>query len=270
MHKKQHICITGGSSGIGLSLALAYASKGNDMSILGRDEKKLKHAIATCKAAATMPSQRIQGYSVDVAKTTHVHEIAKQIEYEIGTPDLIILSAGICYSKRFIDDSEDSFETLMKTNVFGSRAFAKAFLPDMQKRRSGQICFVSSLAGIIPVYGYSTYSASKFALIGLAGALRQELTEYNIGVSVLCPPEVDTPLIAEEAKSILPQTRFLKDVGGTLDVKTVTKAAQKGIADNRFLIIPGVKAKFTYLQARLAPRLSAWITQKLISFASRS
>ncbi len=266
----KHVLVTGGSSGIGLDLAQAYASLGWSVTIVARDQKKIDDAIIRCQQISSLPRSQIRGYSIDINNSENVAAFAKTTSLEIGTPDLIILSAGICYSKRFIDDSEDSFETLMKTNVFGSRTFVKAFLPDMQKRRSGQICFVSSLAGIIPVYGYSTYSASKFALIGLAGALRQELTEYNIGVSVLCPPEVDTPLIAEEAKSILPQTRFLKDVGGTLDVKTVTKAAQKGIANNRFLIIPGVKAKFTYLQARLAPRLSAWITQKLINFASRS
>lgn len=266
----KHVLVTGGSSGIGLDLAKAYAHHGWSVTIVARDQEKIDDAIFGCQQISRLPRSQIRGYSIDISNSENVAAFAKTASLEIGTPDLIILSAGMCYSKRFIDDSEDSFESLMKTNVFGSRSFVKAFLPNMQKRRSGQICFVSSLAGIIPVYGYSTYSASKFALIGLAGALRQELTEYNIGVSVLCPPEVDTPLIAEEAKSILPQTRFLKDVGGTLDVKTVTKAAQKGIANNRFLIIPGVKAKFTYLQARLAPRLSAWITQKLINFASRS
>ena len=73
--------------------------------------------------------------------------------------------------------------------------------------------------GIISTYGYSAYGASKLAVVG---ALRNELYQHGIGVSVLCPPVVDTPMVAKESDHILPETRFVKDLGGLLSVEAVT------------------------------------------------
>ena len=268
--ESEHLVITGGSSGIGLDLALAYAASGWSISIVARDEQRLQQAVEACEQRAVSPTQRFYAYSLDVSNPAELESLSQQIEATSGTPDLVIMSAGICYSKRFIDDSDASFEQVFLTNVMGSRAIANAFLPGMIAKQKGQLCFVSSMAGLVPVYGYSAYNTSKFALLGMAGALRQELYEYNISVSVLCPPEVDTPLIAEEAKHILPQTRLLKNVGGTLTVDAVTRSTIRGLKKKRFLILPGFMAKLTHFQARLAPRLSAWVTQQLVNRATSS
>ena len=103
----------------------------------------------------------------------------------------------------------------------------------------------------------------------MAGALRQEMHEHGVGVSVLCPPEVDTPMVAKESENILPQTRFIKDIGGTLNVKTVTHAAIKGINKNRFIIVPGLMAKISYAQARFMPGIFGWFMQLLVNYSSK-
>jgi len=127
-------------------------------------------------------------FPVDVTDKAKSTSIVIEIKKQVADPNLLILSAGIVASERFIEQNDDGFDAIIQTNVMGSRAVARAFLPDMIDRKSGQICFISSLGGIISTYGYSAYSASKFAVIGMAGCMRQELAEYNIGVSVVVRP----------------------------------------------------------------------------------
>lgn len=260
----RNILITGGSSGIGLDLAKAYVKQGANVMLLARNQSRLEDAVAACKALCLSADQKVMAFSVDVSDSEAFNHSVNDIKDQIGTLDLIILSAGIVQSVKFMEQSEQDFNDIMYTNVAGSRIVAKAFLPDMITQGKGQVCFVSSLGGLIATYGYSAYSASKFAVIGMAGALRQELYSSGIGVSVLCPPEVDTPMVAKEASHILPETRFVKDIGGLLNTATVTKAAIKGINKNKFIIVPGFKGKASYLLARYIPNIFGWAIQKLI------
>jgi 3-dehydrosphinganine reductase len=258
------VVITGASSGMGLDFAKTYAKQGANVILLARNQTRLDNAVRECKNCADNAEQRILAFSVDVTDKEQLTACVKELKATVSVPDVLILSAGIVASVRFVEQTEQDFENILKTNVMGSRAVVQAFLPEMMANRQGNICFISSLGGLIPAYGYSGYSASKFALVGMAGAMRQELTEYNIGVSVVCPPEVDTPMVEKEAESILPQTRFIKDLGGTLSVEAVTQSVLKGIAKNRFMIIPGVMAKLSYWNARMFPRTFAAIMNLLI------
>jgi 3-dehydrosphinganine reductase len=264
------VVITGGSSGIGLDIARAYTKQGANIILLARNQLRLDEAINECKNLAKSNQQYILAFSIDVTNKAQLANAVSDIKQQVGCPDLLVLSAGIVASERFIKQSDDDFDSIIQTNVMGSRAVARAFLPDMIDKKSGHICFISSLGGIISTYGYSAYGASKFAVIGMAGCIRQELAEYNIGVSVVCPPEVDTPMVSKESEHILPQTRFIKDVGGTLQPKTVTKATLKGIAKNKFIIVPGFMAKLSYWQARVFPRTFAAFVQLLVRYSSKA
>ncbi len=263
------VVISGGSSGIGLDLAKAYAAQGANIALLARNQEKLDNAVEACKQHCINDEQQINGYSVDVSKSTEIAHVADIIHTDVGVPDLLILSAGIVQSVRFMDQSDEDFERIIQTNVTGARAVAKTFLPHMIDKKHGHVCFVGSLGGLISTYGYSAYGASKFAITGMAGALRQELREFSIGVSVVCPPEVDTPMTANEDAHILKQTRFIKDIGGTLPVSAVTREAVKGIAKNRFIIVPGKKAKLSYAQTRFMPRVFAWCMQCMVTLGTR-
>lgn len=267
--KFKNVLVTGGSSGIGLDLAKAYAKKGANVVLLARNQARLDDAVKECSALKLTVDQQIEGFSVDVGNREALAQAVNDIKNKVGTLDLMILSAGIVQSVRFMEQSDEDFNSIMHTNVVGSRAVAKAFLPDMIKQGKGQVCFVSSLGGLIATYGYSAYSASKFAVIGMAGALRQELYASGVGVSVLCPPEVDTPMVAKEADHILPETRFVKDIGGLLSTATVTKATVKGINQNTFIIVPGIMGKISYMQARFMPNVFGWFMQKLVGLAGR-
>lgn len=267
--KFNNVLITGGSSGIGLSLAKAYSRQGANIILLARNQPRLDEAVKACEKSCINSTQTITAYSVDVSDTAALNKTVEQIKNNIGTLDLIILSAGIVQSIRFMDQSEEEFNDIIHTNLMGSRTVAKAFLPEMIRSGKGHICFVSSLGGLVTTYGYSAYSASKFAVIGMAGALRQELHQAGVKVSVLCPPEVDTPMVANESEHILPETRFIKNIGGLLSADSVAKATVKGINKNQFIIVPGWVAKISYAQSRYFPRAFAWSMQQLVGLARR-
>ena len=118
---------------------------------------------------------------------------------EFGAPDILVSNAGIPCAGYFEDISFEFFDATMKTNVYGARNIVAALLPHM-KNRDCQIVIVSSGAGLMGLFGYTGYGTSKFALVGFAESLRSELNRYNIAVSLVCPPEVDTPGLAMETK----------------------------------------------------------------------
>ncbi len=267
--KFKNVLVTGGSSGIGLDLAKAYVKQGANVILMARNQARLDEAAAECAPLCLTADQQVLTYSVDVANQTELEKCVAEIKTKTGPLDLLILSAGIVQSIRFMDQSDQDFNDIMNINVMGSRAVAKAFLPDMIKQGKGQVCFVSSLGGLMTTYGYSAYSASKYAVIGMAGALRQELYRSGVGVSVLCPPEVDTPMVTNEAEHILPETRFIKNIGGLLSPEHVAKATVKGIKKNKFIIIPGLVAKISYANSRYFPTAFAWTMQKLVGLADR-
>lgn len=267
--KFKNVIVTGGSSGIGLDLAKAYVKLGANVMLIARNKSRLEDAVKACSDLCVTASQKVMAFSVDVGDSKALNLVVNDIKGQVGALDLLILSAGIVQSVRFMEQTDQDFNDIMHTNLVGSRTVAKAFLPEMIKQGKGQVCFVSSLGGLIPTYGYSAYSASKFAVIGMAGALRQELYSSGVGVSVLCPPEVNTPMVAKEASHILPETRFVKDLGGLLSTSTVTKATIKGINKNTFIILPGFKGKMSYMFARFMPNIFAWVIQKLVGLASK-
>jgi len=263
------VVITGGSSGIGLAIAKKYSQQGNNIVLLARNQERLNSAVKACEQEMLNTEQKILAISVDINNKVALTQCVEKVHAYIGHPDIIVLSAGIIDCKQMVEQSDEAFEAILQTNLIGSRLVAKAFLPTMISKKRGQICFVASLGGLISTYGYSAYGASKFALIGLAGALRKELTEFNIGVSALCPGEVDTEMTANEADFILPQTRLVKDLGGTLSPEYVANVAVKGIQRNHFIIVPGFKSKSAYWFSRVFPSFFATVMQWVIRFSSR-
>lgn len=258
MKGKQNVYITGGSSGIGLALARHYAAAGVDLVLLARDQGKLDEAVAACRALATVADQDISAEPLDITDYQHLDESMQEIVQRRGMPDLVVLSAGVAVNGRFLDISAAEFDRVVDINLAGSREVVRAMLPGMLRRGSGQIALVSSMSGLVGLYGYTAYSASKFAVTGFSQALRQELFGTGVSVNLVCPPEVSTPMIAAEAATVLPQTRFLKDLVGTMKPELAARKIARGIRRNKAVIIPGVVANLLAATARHFPGLFNW------------
>ena len=269
MKTKQRVYITGGSSGIGLSLAMRYAQNGDDIILLARKQDKLDEAVRLCRAEVLGDNQVIAGISLDISKFNTLQENMNAITNEYGQPDLLILSAGIAGNKTFLDMNSAEFDTMMAVNFSASREMARCVLPAMLERGHGQIAFISSTAGLMGVYGYSAYCASKYAVTGFVTTLQQELYGTGVRATLVCPSEVATPMIAAESDSVLPQTRLLKDLGGTLSPEKAADIIFQGIRKKKTIVLTGFVAHLFDFTNRVFPWLFRKITQITIWYASR-
>ncbi|WP_438750315.1 SDR family oxidoreductase [Pararhizobium sp. O133] len=191
-----HVIITGGSSGIGLALARVYTKRGVRISLLARTLSALEAAQA--ELARVNPDAAIRIESADVADEVQTLAAIRRCEDAFGPCDILVASAGIVEPGLFETLSSDAFERQMRTNLSGSVHAVRAVYAGMKERRSGRIMLVSSGAGLIGIYGYTAYSASKFALHGFAEALRSEAKPHGVRVSVCFPPDTETPQFTRE------------------------------------------------------------------------
>ncbi len=245
------IYITGGSSGIGLAAAQQFAAQGADVAIFARRQEQLDEALASIKRRAVRDQQQFGAWPLDVADHQATQAVIEQAARDFGSPDIVINSAGIGSANDFTEISAHEFRRVLEVNLLGSRNLTAAVLPNM--RPGGRIVLVSSSAGLIGIYGYTAYGASKFGVVGLAEALRMELRRKKIAVSVFCPPEVDTPLIVEERKTLPIETRLVKGMAGRLTPESCARQLIEGIDKGRFMIIPGRMMKMLYYMNRFLP-----------------
>lgn len=258
--------ITGGSSGIGLSMAKLLAKLGANIWIMGRDQEKLDSACNEIVKQQLSPEQQIKTIAADVAKYNEISSAL--LPFIEQPPDLVINSAGITYPGYFYDLDLQIFRDMMEVNYFGTLYVLKLLIPGMMKRKSGMIINISSAVGLHGLIGYSAYAASKFAVVGLSDALRYDVKPYDIQVSVAIPTDTDTPQLAFE-KSLKPDVlRELTDSKNTpmppdLVAGNILQSAFKG----KYLILPTGDARILYAISRLFPGNSFykvvdfWISQ---------
>ena len=256
--------VTGGSSGIGKAIAAALVRRGVSVAIAARDGARLARARAEIAAVAAAGAA-VHAVEMDVADGTQAARGVRDAEDALGGIDLLVNNAGIPCAKRFDDITDEEFERVMAVNFFGVVHVTRAALPALRAHPGGHVAIVSSLAGLIAVYGYTAYAASKFALTGFAEALRQELRSAGVGVSVLYPPDVDTPQLAEENRTKPAETRAVAGNARVMTPEAVAESLLAGIARGRFRIIPGAEGRAADVAARLAPGLVRWIVDRQLS-----
>lgn len=242
-------CITGAGSGIGLQLATMLAARGAAVALF--DLHVGAAALAQVEAARRSADQRISVHEVDVRDAAALAAAVDAAVAALGPPSLAVNSAGISRNERFAEASLDDFQLTLQVNLVGSRNFAAAVLPHMEA--GARLALIASLAGVTGGYTYAAYAASKAGVIGLAKVLRLEYAPRGIGVSVICPPEILTPMVERASLDMHPATRALKDVAGTLPIETACAEMLHGLARGRFTVIPGRRARRTARITRLLP-----------------
>ena len=243
--------ITGGSSGIGLELTKRLLKDKYQVCIFAH--AGIEQAITELQKL----SPAVCGFEIDVQNESTLDAKFSEAVATFGTPDLLINSAGISIAKSFEDMSSEEFLRQININLVGSRNVAHAALPylkqTVQQGKTPKIVFIASAAGLVGCYGYTGYCASKFGVIGLAEVLRMELRSEKIEVAVVCPPEVDTPLVTEERKNGSPVTAALKQLGGSMPVEKACQEIYNGIFTSQFMIIPGAQLRILTKISRVIP-----------------
>jgi 3-dehydrosphinganine reductase len=233
-----HAVISGGSSGIGLALARRLASAGWDLTLLARDPDRLA-AANDALAGLGGTTGRVRTESVDVADSAAVERAVAAAIVALGPPGLLVASAGIVVPGTFDTLPLEAFRRTMDVNYFGTLHLVRAALPAMRQEGSGRIVMIASGAALLGVYGYTSYAPSKFAVRGLAETLRGELAPDGIGVSIVYPPDTETPQLREELRLRPDITSRIAGNAKALSADAVADAILRGVARNRFTIAPG-------------------------------
>lgn len=236
-----HAIITGGSSGIGRAIALKLSHQGANVSIIARRPEVLQDAQQEIQQAALSAEQKILTFSADVSDRAQAEAAITEAISQLGAPRLLITCAGIAYPDYFQDIPIALFEQTMAINYFGTLYCIRAALPAMEQQGSGQIAIVSSGAGLIGLYGYSAYCPSKFALRGLAEAIRGELKPYGIGVAIAYPPDTDTPQLVAENRTKPQATKEITATAKLWQPERVADVILTGLKRNKFEITPGLE-----------------------------
>ncbi len=257
------IYITGGSSGIGLEMARQLAAKGGHILLIARDADKLDAACREVERMRRSPHQKVAGIGMDVTHLPQVRTGLEQAVADFGPPDILINGAGTVCNDHLEQISPETFDRIIRTNLYGVRNVTTTLMPAI-KSRKGHIVIIASLAGLIGMYGYTAYGTSKFALVGFAESLRCELKPHGIPVTLACPPEVTTPMVAEEDRTISPQAKAVKIMAGRLTPEYAAKKIIKAIRKKRFLAIPGKQAQLIYLGHCLSLGVTTRLTSDLM------
>jgi 3-dehydrosphinganine reductase len=262
----QHAIISGGSSGIGLALAKKLSATGYNVTILARDAARLETARIEIESTRRGTDQRVLAISVDVVDAQAVQSAVSNAVNAFGAPALVVASAGIVIPHIFEELAISAFNQTMDINYLGSVYLVRAALPSMQAAGQGHIVLVSSGAGLLGVYGLSAYTPTKFALRGLAEVLRAELRPEGIDVSVVYPPDTDTPMLREEIRIRPEITSRIAAKAKAMTADEVADVILKGVAKKKFSITQGFElSALAYFAGVIAPLVNRFQFDPLIA-----
>jgi short-subunit dehydrogenase len=253
--------VIGGSSGIGLAVSEMLAREKARVIIFSRKQVRLNTAVDEIKKKIKNGAVFVSSMLVDATDILQVNKVMNKALSEFGPPDLLINCAGRAMPGYFENILNFQMQETFKINFFGTWNVISALLPEM-KKRGGTIVNVSSIGGYIGLFGYTDYCASKFAIIGFSEALKSELERYGIRISVLCPPDTDTPGFQNENLKKPEETKIISGNIKPFRPEYIARELLSGIKKNKFLILPGIKVKLSYLIKRLAPSLMDYIIHK--------
>lgn len=261
--------ITGGSSGIGFEVARQLVELGCSVLLLARELEKLLSAQKTLQAMITSGNQKILTFSADVSDYCAMQTVASDIISSVGLPNFIFNCAGVARPGYVEELPIEVYKWTMDIDYQGTVNVTKAFLLALITRGSGHIINISSMAGVIGAFGYTAYSGAKFAVRGFTDTLRAELKPKGIQVSIVFPPDTDTPQLTWETQFKPPETAILAGSDKPLQAAYVAQTILQNVARNKYVIVPGWNAKLMYWLATHLGGLVYPIMDLLIKDASK-
>ncbi|WP_043768866.1 SDR family NAD(P)-dependent oxidoreductase [Algiphilus aromaticivorans] len=255
--------ITGGSSGIGYSIAERLAAQGARLLLVARDPVALERAAQSLR---TRGAAEVAVLAADVTQEADRARLVPAVAAMGEAADLVVTSAGIVSAGLLEETPLAEWQRLHALNVLGLVGVLQTLLPAMRARAEaggggGHILNIASAAGLVGFPGMSAYGATKAAVVALSESLRAELSALGIGVTAVCPGFVQTPIadkLALFGRMDSPRTRkgiarwFARN---KLTPETVARRALAAAAADRPLLVVGRDARAGYLGKRWAPAL---------------
>jgi NAD(P)-dependent dehydrogenase (short-subunit alcohol dehydrogenase family) len=257
--------VTGAGSGIGRASAFAFGERGASLAICDIAEDGLAETSERLRALG----RDVIAERVDVADADAMERFAALVHARIPAVDLLMNNAGVAVGARFLDTPLDEWRRIVDINLMGVVHGCRSFVPKMVERGAGgHVINVASAAGYAAAQMLNAYSTTKFAVVGLSEALRDELAPHAIGVTAVCPGLIDTPItraarlfgVADEERlrERLVEGYRRRGYGPERVATKVLKAVQR----NRAVAPIAAEAWLLYWLKRFTPGLLARLTAR--------
>ncbi len=260
----QRVFITGGSSGIGRAMALEAAARGASVWICASRSDGLVDTVDAMRSVARSGGQRFGFTQVDVSDRTAVFAMAPEVLAGLGGLDLLVNNAGVATVGRIEETPPQDYERMMAVNYFGTVWVTRAFLPTFLAQQHGTICCIASTLGVVGLFGYGPYAASKFAVVGFCDCLRQDLLRHGVHVSVVLPADVDTPQLRANMARKPEETRALAGVARLMSAEQAAREILDGVLAGRHRVVTGRANRWILRASRWVPGLMRWVIDRIL------
>lgn len=234
----ENVLITGATSGIGYEFAQIFAENKYNLILCARNKEKLEQMK---KDIAEKYKVNVYVFSKDLSRKKEIKELYNEIIHTGIDIDILINNAGAGYVGEFIKESYDRDEDILNLNINALTYLTKVFANDMAKRNKGRILNVASTGAYHPGPYTAVYYATKAYVLSFTEALAQELKQYNVTVSALCPGATKTNFSKNAGK---------RDNKKAMSPKFVAQKGYEGLMKNKVTIIPGFQYKLFVLLPR--------------------
>ncbi|HXV82659.1 MAG TPA: SDR family NAD(P)-dependent oxidoreductase [Candidatus Binatia bacterium] len=190
------VLVTGGGSGIGRAIALAFAAQGNSVTVIGRNQAPLDAVAEEIRHAGAQALPRV----CDVTQKQQVESLKQEISSRFGPVQVLVNNAGIAPAAGFLEMDDCLWEEVMRVNLTGTYNCCKVFLAEMLEAKWGRIINIASTVAKVAYSHISAYATSKHAVLGLTRALAVETAKFGVTVNAVCPGYVDTGLTRRNAQ----------------------------------------------------------------------
>src|SRR5512134_667138 len=247
--------VTGAASGLGRSMALAFAAEGMEVALADVDQEGLLKTQGVVRGYGV----RSTTLRVDVSKAAEVEAFAERTVKELGAVHVVCNNAGVSPLGAVWENTVADWQWILGVNLWGVIHGVRAFTPRLIAQNEGHIVNTASVSGLISPPGSGAYNATKHAVVALSESLYHDLRERgsDVGVSVLCPAYVPTGIADSERhrpagsasgefseRTREKQANMRKAVAsGRLSAADVARAVVAAIKEERFYILTHAKIK---------------------------
>jgi 3-dehydrosphinganine reductase len=259
---RRGVIVTGGSSGIGLATARLYAARGFHVGLVARTGDKLEKAADEVRFSRSEPETIVSARVADLRDADATRRAIEGVLDDGVTPDIVVNSAGVIVPGEFVAMSPEDFASNIDSGFWSVVHPCRVLAPMMIERGSGHIVNVSSVAGFLGVYGYTSYAAAKYAVMGFTEALRFEMKPHGVAVSVVCPPDTNTPALERERQLRPPETDAIAGTIKPIQSERVAEAILTGVDRGKYYIIPGFESRIFFRLKGLLPEVFFRIVDK--------
>ncbi|GAA1845153.1 SDR family NAD(P)-dependent oxidoreductase [Actinomadura bangladeshensis] len=258
--------VTGGGSGIGASLTAALVAAGADVVCTDLDLAAAEKTVAGLAGLAGPGSARAA--AVDVTQAAQVQQVVDEVVEAHGRIDLMFNNAGITYFGDTEDLTLDQWNSIIDVNIRGVVHGVHAAYPQMVRQRGGHIVNTASMGGLMAAGLMTSYVATKHAVVGLSLALRTEAAAHGVGVTVVCPAAVDTPILDKGEIGPYRGRDFYLDGQGIkhpLDAGVLVRRVLAAVEANEAMVVEPRRARLAWRVGRLAPTFVNRTTTRFIA-----